>query len=287
MKGQCIGILLISLAWAGCQSPTLVDDVPLPNVRPKVVVYSVLTPADSIEVQVSWAYPIQSGKTLEQAGIRSARVVLYHQQDSIALQPTKVSGRYAGLQKRFPIQIGQTYRLQVNVADQPTLTATCSVPSREASFERITPLPIANGEWQILKEWQDVSTTNDSLNYAIAEYSSFESEYSSYPLVAQKLYDLRTIKRERSLLYDDTTIYHDPELLKQYNTPYTYYLLTLDINLTRFLKMSLQMKDALDNDKSTFLFGFRGIVPEFTNIQNGLGVFGAYVSTKSKPVFLR
>lgn len=277
-------ILLIGSFLLGCQSPVLVDIIDLPDASPQVVVYSMITPADSIEVQVKWANPIQAQIPLDQTGIANARVVMYHGQDSLVVPPLKQAGRYRVSQAIFKIRAGEEYRLTVKVQGQPTLRATCRVPSSAAVFSKISVKQITyEGEWQVSKEWQGVAKPNEIIGYAVAEtYTSIE-----VPIARSQLYDPRTIKHTNYLYFDDTMIFSSSDYKYTSVTPWHFTLITFDKNAHEFTRMSWIMKDAQSYGEEDYLFAFRGLVPPFTNIENGLGVFGAYLTTKSSNVYLR
>ncbi|MDF7818498.1 DUF4249 domain-containing protein [Runella sp. MFBS21] len=277
--GLLLGSFLLS-----CQSPILVDTIDLPDASPQVMVYSMITPADSIEVHLKWANPIQAQIPLTQTGIANARVVMYHGQDSLVVPPLKQAGRYRVSQTTFKIRAGEEYRLVVKVQGQPTIRATCRVPSKAAVFSKISVKQITyEGEWQVTKEWQDVANSNEIIGYAVAE----TVVPIEVPIARSQLYDPRSIKHTNSLYFDDTIIFSHREYKYTSVTPWRFTLIILDKNAHEFLRMSWIMKDAQSYGEDDYLFAFRGLIPPFTNIENGLGVFGAYLTTKSSNVYLR
>ncbi|OIN57252.1 hypothetical protein [Arsenicibacter rosenii] len=65
----------------------------------------------------------------------------------------------------------------------------------------------------------------------------------------------------------------------------TFYLLTMDRNSFRFYAIGNNMYEAVRRGGTNDFFGaYQGVMPEFTNIENGYGVFGAYLRTKKDVV---
>ena len=125
-----ISAWLIMLACIASCSKT-VDNIKLPEVEPKLVVYSYISPADSIiQVNVSMSVPIfNSTNNGSDNIVTDATVTMWNDYgNSIIIPYDPFSKTYFIASSALPILAGRTYHLKVTSGDK-TAESSCTVPS--------------------------------------------------------------------------------------------------------------------------------------------------------------
>lgn len=128
--------LLLSLGFSSCE--TLVSTIPeskLPKVASKLVVQSFISPQDSvIRVVVSQTNPLFSESPVTTNIVSDAQVSISNGTRSVILRYDSTSQLYVFRTRFFPIQGGMTYTLTVKDSTR-TATASTTVPNERATIK--------------------------------------------------------------------------------------------------------------------------------------------------------
>lgn len=250
-----------------------------PEIQTKIVVNCILTPSDSVFASVhkllnvyaqSGSYPNYSD------GIRNATVVLTDltTQQKTTLPFLAKNGLYGTSQTKMKITEGHRYQLTVAAPTFQTVTATCKIPEKAAFFEGFTysePYTTGSlGRRRVEGRWQGI-VSNDSLYYGInlVSQSQFKDEITSF---SSTYFSKDITKSANTYFYQGTTTNN--------LFPKIYTLLTTEKNLYNYYVSAERINDITRSGTGDFFGAYQGIIPEYTNIKNGYGVFGGCVGSK-------
>ncbi len=260
-----------------CIREEIIDDESISKLNnEKLVIYCLLTPGDSIYAYIAKTAPFsQIADKPEDYYVLDALVELSDNNNHFTTLVLKSDTfpLYATSQDNFKVNPSTEYNL--NVSTPRGLNVHAST---------ITPY------------------TYSKLNQGnVSVYTIYDTEFEEYQLIAEVLLYWETISEYSYgyLLYS-STFHYDIEIIEDYfsvgNINYcrygynmffrdsklicdTLYLATTDENLANFMlsqELFLQIKEVLDG--GSFLDLFRGVIPENSNIEEGVGVFGSYLS---------
>lgn len=267
--------ICIILCFTGCFREGLVNDVELPYFEQKTVVLCAISTGDSVEAKVLNATPLGGNIYDEKYLVNNAQVIISEGNRKVNLK-LKRSGIYSISQLIFPIHAGETYELTVQIPDKPIFSASCKVPLVKANFENIDVGNSNNDSRDSFRRkvnlrWKDVSTQTDSSYYLISQKGTYNNvEYTNLEKSSTEAL------RAGGKVYYETTIGNNTAS-KYYRT---FYLITTESKLFQFTKATLIQENISGSDPSKLLTNFKGILPETTNIKNGLGFFGAFLTTQ-------
>ncbi|PWK19461.1 uncharacterized protein DUF4249 [Arcicella aurantiaca] len=277
-----IGYIII-LFFISCNRISVIDDVEFPIPDIKIAVFCFLTPSDSINASIKEIRTLTNKN--KESGIENAVISLKDNNTNVEINLKHIAnGGYYGItQKLFKIQANHTYSLQVNIVNYPLLTSTCTVPHQSATFEKITyGDPFSDGNSmrrRIEARWKDVSSTEQKLNYLISSDGKFKDSFSGEIRDSQPI-----LKPNKDITQSDNTFFYTSAILDDV-FPKNYYLHTLEPNLYLFEKMAQQMDNISKKGSDSVLGSYQGVISEFTNVQNGYGIFGAYLTTSQTITF--
>jgi len=262
-----------------CARETVIDNIAFPNVSSKSAVYCLLTPGDSVWVVVKAVQAINSQSANGTTSISGAKVTLENSTtgQQIVLRSTKQSGYYGCSQRDFPVLPGQRYSLLVSGSNLDTMQATCQIPIRPAQIDTITYGESYNDSFfrhrRVTITWLDVSAKNEPYSYFLSSRYLYDGD-----TLKHTSFDNTLITRVNSqLYYNDDTI--------DSGTPQTYYLFTADQSTYTFLVLAQRMNNVSGGNSGDLFGSYQGIIPSFTNIKNGYGIFGAYLKTSKTITF--
>ena len=284
---------IISLFLQSCIKETDVELTTLLQ-EPKLVVYGVLDPSsDSVKVMVTKTFPVNTDQGIDISDLlvdatvfltnsektSTAEMILLHRDGNV----------YGCSQSQMDIIPGETYYLSVNAEGFEEVTAETTIPEVAA-------------EW---KETMLIETKVDMDGY----YIDGHSFYGSW---SKKINESRQFVSEISLIgrYDESGYYITRSYHKLYTEfestatdfifeswPFHIYeqedveygswfqverymlLVSADQHLYDYI-LYFMLIEGINNvmDGGSFLDLFRGITPEFSNIEGGLGIFGSYLT---------
>ncbi|MFC5270878.1 DUF4249 domain-containing protein [Adhaeribacter terreus] len=284
-KLKTIAFWCVVFLFSACES--VVDIPPLPELPPKLVVVSFISPeAEEVQVSVSRTVPLLSAENNGQpVYVPDAQVTFSDGIDTVLLAYDAAKQLYTT--KSLPVQPGKTYWLHVQNSDGLQAEASCTVPqkinttltARLDSSER--NLEEGGRNYKLEMRWQDLPGLGD--NYKIdgnlfflanpgSSDTTFRSlEFESEPLFEDTDEDGR-LWAERSLTITDFAQLKNTNALLRINA----FLLTTD---AAYLKYHRSLRQYQLNNS------FTSPGKLYTNVQGGFGVFAAYRLYEVKILF--
>jgi Domain of unknown function (DUF4249) len=273
-----ICFLLMTLFFTGCSRTSVVEGIIFPVPNGTLSVFCFLTPSDSIHAAVKEIRSLSN--TYKEIGIENAEITIedLNTKEIIRLKHLSNGGYFGNSQTTFKVKPNHTYLLTVNSPNNLTLKSSCTVPSQGAVIENFTfgdsfDDGLIAKRRRIEARWQDVSTETQKLNYLISSGGKFKDPFTGKIVEVQP-----SLKSFKNISQSGTSLFYNSDTTDD-TFPKYYYLHTLEYNLYQFEKMAQQMDEISKKSTSSFLGAYQGIIPEFTNIQNGYGIFGAYLTT--------
>lgn len=232
----------------------------------KLVVLAYLTPGDSIRVFVNRSVPL--GKEVERADmdVLDATVTLRDENGQEILMKLTDPGIpiYTCAQENLPVVPGQTYHLMVAAPGLKTVTAETTVPTQKASWKTTAISQTNDGISEFSGTWDALPDETD-IDYGVVVYRPAE------PL--DFMHGNQSIKPYSGFYTVERQVYVGNNLQAV--------LITRTKILGQFSKQSeLTLEMAEYYSGAGFyeiISGFKGVIPQFSNIDNGLGVFGSFL----------
>ncbi|MCF8362378.1 MAG: DUF4249 domain-containing protein [Prolixibacteraceae bacterium] len=282
LPGIFIQYIAIMLLFNSCYRETVLD-IELLNKQPKLVLNGVLTPGDSIKVVLTRTFSVKetirvddgvienadlsiadlnTGETVPLRAIGSKKMVYGQSQDSIRILP------------------GHTYKIEANADGYDGIAAKTTIPDERTCWSEkyITNSNINYGNterdyYKFVGEWKSLTGDDYYIVSKNSKYNRYDgkTDINSYHYINyQKSGEIYKIEFEPIFLSSST-----------YKEAYSVLLLTTDENLYQYIKNYDIMDARADEDDYTsfdsFIDGFRGILPEHSNVNGGLGVLGSYL----------
>lgn len=276
---ELFALLLSFQIFQCCMEKTEIDIPSLLNEK-KIVVYGVISPGEEIQVFVARTFPACSDR-IEQIEdsiyLFDARVLLYNKDwtDSIYLQLTNDTiPYYSCAGNELQLVEGETYELFVRADGYTPVSASTTIPQKAAMWENDWELVVVSdeidgdyfdayvfkGTWKtpVSDGYQFVSTNFLTEDHFINRSYSFEYSLSNKNV----MYESEPTPLWTDWIHIVTLVTADENFYK-YAEYYTFYNdLTEDVHY---------------NGDGIYIDLFRGIMPEYTNIEGGYGVFGSYL----------
>ncbi|MDH5366759.1 MAG: DUF4249 domain-containing protein [Cyclobacteriaceae bacterium] len=290
MKEKVI-IFLLMLFFFSCLQNETIDELKIDAFKPQLVVYGLLSPEKDPFVNVRLIKGFEEPNGAEEDLIHNAEVILYNALgEGILLTEVDTTGNYYADKQQFAISKGERYTLEVNY-DKLSVTAECEVPVEGAvwnsfthtkTYEIVQPFYLGNYITNIISgNWVDVSTQTEQYYYVggvdvtdafIATNLHGDTIIENYRIGFNVLYDPYAITTVNDTIHYQGEISYNG-WIKGY-----YHLITMEENYYNFSVTSSRMKNLIDPNIGNFLISYKGILPEFTNIEGGVGFFGAYLT---------
>ncbi len=276
-------ILLSSLLLLSCSKQLKIEGFVFPATESKMILNGILTPSDSIFVSLHKLRTV-GDKTINDKndGIGNAMVTLENTttKERIVLKYLSKNGLYGQSQQIFKITPNQSYQILASAPTFKTVSASCKVPQSAAVFGKFAySEPYNDGFFlrrRVEGQWLDVSQS-DSLYYGVNTSSQIGRTPAEITSFSTTLFSEDITKAGKMYFYNTTAT--DNEFLVNYT------LLTTEKNLYRYYVMAEKIDKIAKSGSGDFFGAFQGIIPEFTNVENGYGVFGAYLSTTTTLTF--
>lgn len=282
-----IFIFVTLIILQACQ--TLVEDVDLEPVDPKLVVTGYVCPQmDSTVIQINFSYP-KKGPLPDFNLLQTAKVEIKQDTAILLLQKSQEYTYYNTVTYYisnilFPIEEGKEYNLMVSLTNGDTVRAKCMVPVK----------PAANFEFA------DVKHVSGSLNDS--PYTSFRLKFLDAPnqenfyLLSGETYDYYYYLEDTVILINKYYFDIPSQMFTDHTGGYDFDGKTMYSNLIKKDDTPEDSKNyilfcSIDENyyryHSTFNNSESGVFIEpslvYTNIENGLGYFGA-VSYRSREI---
>lgn len=266
MKNIFISIIILaSLLMVSCEET--VDNIDLPEVDKKLVLYSFITPGlnpDSSEIFAHLSHSVPyfgSDNDMYSTVVDSALIKLHY--NNLQYQFTESADDYYLHDSTVFFDYGQTYRVTASADGYETVSAEITIPGPAPSDIKLISKKVVEHEW--------------------GKYFAFELEFTDIPGVEN--FYLVDLCQKDGTYYNPYTIYSENNLITDkgkdgktikikaeadYFTgdkTFRIWLMNLDKHTYEYhLKLSMSNYDNPFSEP---------VIP-YTNIENGLGVFGAY-----------
>jgi len=295
--------LLILSIISSCVYEEIIDEKSI-DFGPVLVVYSILSPDDSIYVTVTCASPVS--RIIHQSSdlyILNARVVIKNSNGDSILLNKKADALpvYCASQSDFPIIRGETYYLSIHCESYPSVYAETTIPE-----DMYTWLSVVSRDILIPEEYMNIDGIEITAYWDVDGSSALGSRVFTNT-ITQEFEDTGN-SLQSNLLFEDystiTVVGNHRIFTKQwpaiqYSEIYSHcdmqgcivdsvgpvssrlrsvdlHLITMDEHLNQFVESNDFYSD-IWYGSSSFLNQFRGVIPEYSNIDQGLGVFGSYL----------
>ncbi|GAB3950165.1 hypothetical protein GCM10028805_27630 [Spirosoma harenae] len=266
----------------------------------KLVVSCFISPQDTVlAARISWSQPLFGADTLLKTDVADATVMLSDGSRSVQLSGRHNRGLdgidytlYSVQAIAFPIAAGTTYTLRVSVPDGRSVVSTCTVPNAVPITEvRIDSLAYQEGAGNYLDyyarlHWRDpvgqlnyyrIAGTNEyhfQKSLSMADPGLFRDGrgnwlFQSSALVTDVGNDGNEMIFTGGQLFTPSIWLNDQAQLSRPTGPINAYLLNTDEAYYRY-------HEAIDRQVQSANNPFAEPVLLPTNIQGGLGCFGAY-----------
>lgn len=257
-----------------------IDDVPdikLPPNEPKLVIFSAITPDDSIRVNVHKSNPIFSESVDPSSEpfppVTNAVVSLSNESGEQVTIPYRSSDQlYSIGSDQFSIQEGMNYYLTISAPGFKTITASTTIPDQKAEISSIVVDTIINHDYydyyeseiQITGEVLDNFEQENYYRVQVYYYTCYSYDYpnEAYPKNSREFFS-DAGNEGQNIGFTYRFYYTDWDSIGIYvysmeEEYYNYYRTLLDFSTEN---------------------PFSEPVPVYSNIKNGLGIFGSYLIT--------
>ncbi|MBS9768529.1 MAG: DUF4249 domain-containing protein [Flavobacteriaceae bacterium] len=268
---KVVFIVIFSLCFASCEDFFLSEvDAPVLNTKPQLVVHSYISPNSGIVVSVKRSEPVfskQKPSWADKEQIKDATVVLTNlaTKQSLQIAFNTEQRKYFSMAEAFKIEAGQSYSLQVSTPNGESVSATCTVPNVISS--EIKNIKVQKSEFSEKEIVFEVNDNPTEENFYIAQATAYNDENS--------------VIQQRNYIFSDKNKNGKNIVAKPKNTSYSYQdapiakikitLFSVDKSYYDYAK---SINSQMDNDDNPF--SDPSVI--VSNIQGGLGVFGAYTT---------
>ncbi len=301
MKNSPIHYVLGLIVFFACTREKLIEKG-LPPFVEKLAVFCALTPGDSIKVHVELTAPLNGEATKPMDFyVFDANVLLEDDSGgSISLPLIDSNDAIYGVsQSEFEIKKGNTYYLSITTPNEEFVYATTRIPEKAAAWQsyeitRETSQDLDLGEYvpgvEITGKWEPLS--GDEFGYLVEtiKYSRYDYlDTTKTEFEVQKDYSNISSFSEIEWAGSFLSYSIETELEHTYAAPKAIwklyklesFLVTMNEDLIKYENMFQLMLDIYDyTGGGDFTEVYTGIIPEFSNIEGGIGIFGAYLTDK-------
>ena len=303
-------VLVIALLSA-CVREEVLDDIQSDYFEQQLVIHSLISPGDSILVNVGRSGPL--GDSLQATKVTNASVTITDEQGQVVQLPLVQEGYYTTVygisQQDFAIRAGATYTLSVTHPELPTVEASCTVPEAATPLEAVryvgkSRIPDdGRFTYDVQVNWYDSGpylhrvylsgdyTTTNPEDGSVLEQGTYHHRQDPFHGIEKvdSLFTYYNAFFSSKLFYLDTLpngfILANSVLEAPTTYEITTYLITPDEHMARYqASQEIFAQNESELSSGSFIGLYRGIIPEYSNVQGGLGVFGAYL--RSEPVYL-
>ena len=271
---KIIFTLLIPVVLATrCVREETIDEFRL-NFEKKPVVICILAPGKEVQLLLYNSTSIEDSlKSIKDLGIYDANIYLSNKNRKVKLINTnKELPLY--ISKDFQINKGYKYYLEIKLKDGKVVSSNTSIPEDPVLFKNMEIInqyevkkPIRNNRYEIV-------------GYEIEEFLDVRIEWEKqtpFLLIKEKyFYEDNDIKQD----LDSYFLLDNKVMIKSGNQNIlpVYYLITPNNDLNQYFEIyKIQYENKEASDYESFLDIFRGVLPEYTNINGGIGIFGGYL----------
>ena len=289
-----IGLLVFLLLSTGCIREEIIDESF--DFGRKPVVFCLLSPEKRIELFLSHSFVLgDTGIHHNTQGILNASVFVSNEQgDTVNLKIRESGVPVYSHDSPYPVEQGTTYYLTITIPGyMDTIRAATTLPDRKITFDSIQFIntPYEDKEYHHFVNGKGVDWSYATyFDYNVV----FTNKYNSSFLVYKNNHGNYPINDELNIIkVGHTHIFQENILIKRQDSaritiydyfnaviyrPTKYKLITTSPEFDEYFKVyEIQYENKIAVDTELFLEFFRGVAPEYTNINHGLGVFTSYL----------
>lgn len=275
-------MVLMVVVLTACEK--VVTNVDVPKVEPQMVLFGFISPEDDlIRIDLTLSKPIfgkgnGNGKSAFEA-INNANVVITNENgQAVTLNYIDSAEAYQASQSVYKIEAGKTYTITA-VSPTKSVKATCTVPLdtvplSELTLNRLaTPGSNSSGpNFKYVSKWNDPATKGNYYRLVVQQYYSNPFGNSGYNDICNNFLDDET--RNGQLFATTCEDYSYSSIDTNYRSVY---LLNTDIHYYEYMRRRVNY---YGDDP------FSEPLQQYSNVQNGLGVFCSFRRTKRTLVFV-
>jgi len=256
-----------------------IEEAPWNNNAPIPVVYSVISPNEPVQVYLSKTY--NSRYPAEKIAYPEAVVYLCGS-DSNWIELTRIKSDtivFVDAQKRFTVEKGKTYSLKI-VLNNKTIHAQTTVPATEATIKEATCVSTeSTNNVNVNGEWQPYYVNTINVKFALpvdTEYGYFMTAFTNLIYGSESL---------TGTSFQSNYLYSPKD-----STSFDLKLTTIDPFYKRYLSAeAINMIQSYQDNNAilTIIESFGGVLPHYSNIVNGVGLFGSSVTVSQRVVITK
>ena len=261
-------MMFLTLGATSCEKE--VDPSKLVSVGNKLVVNSIISPQlEWIEVEVSRSRPILGTRDDSNDDyITTATVLISNGNEKLNLIYNSTSRKYELPTSQMPIIEGKSYQLTVTDKTE-TVTAKCLIPSSVDQVQVNAADSYGNGGYTIKIDWQDFPIADSYFYYAYS-YTVENLERWTLVLSEENLGTSQNNETGKMSISDYLQISLSRTPSSNISRKLKFRLLSVDENYYRYQKQLSELVEEGPFTEATQIF---------SNIEGGLGFFGAYSET--------
>ena len=267
--------LFLIILFSSCANSTL--EVAPWNSTPVPVVYSVITPGQAAKVYVNrtynQTYPVVANPYPE------AKVYMCGP-DSNWVELPRISPdttMFEDTQKHLNVEMGKTYTLKVLLKDK-IVRAHTTILSTPALITNASCVLTGKTDirFKFTTDKYDTLFVNKlSIKYSLPGNSDCEYWFTAF---SDRIYETKPLGKGSFYADDFYTPKDSTSLMLNLITIDPYYKRYLD---AQSISTNTQIYDG-NSPVLAIIMNFGGVMPQFSNIQNGVGLFGNYVTDKKR-----
>lgn len=260
---RMIFILCIAVITSCVREEVISLDVE--NNSHKLVVLGFLTPGDSIQVYVGRSIPIGSPAI----GSNELNASVFLSADNGEQVELKLENPnipiYTCSQMDFPIIEGTRYKIEVSASGLQTVTSSTQVPKEKALWTSTVLSQSNDGQGEFIGTWNALADESD-VDYGVSVY--LKSEPRDLLIGNESIIPVhQTYRVQRNVYYGNNM----HAVLITRTKPVG--------DFSKMAELTIEMSSYYSGAGFfDIISGFKGVIPEESNILGGLGVFGAYLT---------
>ena len=267
-KQALVNIIILFSLCTACVSEDIVDISS--KHQPKIFVLGFLSPDNDVEIYLGRTIPFGTiQENPENYKVFDAEVRIQEEGGETYLLKETGDGTplYRCSKSEFPISAGKTYTLEVNHNDLPTVQANTTVPSAKAHWQNLEISPSEMYYYMVSGNWEKLPHTD------LKQYGVLIENLDPYRLnkgTSEGIFptgNLISLKREIFLANGERGLRAT--------------LLTKDVHYGAYSNIADLTWNVMEDFSSAgfaeIISGFKGVIPQHSNVENGVGVFGSYL----------
>lgn len=272
-RNMLLSLAALTIFLSSCTKD--VDNIKLPATDPKLVVGCFISPEDTlIVVTLTRSNPIFGAghNNTNNSSVEDAVVTISNGTTSATIPYNYADQEYELSASSFPILGGQTYYLSVSTPRGESVSGSCTVPASNLSALSVEFTDTVSSTKVITVKWQDM--TGEANYYRAFGQTVFIDLFSPGDTSYNDMYGDNTLQNDYQKDGNEMRVKLNGFQNPSYNTGESWKVVAYDIYLLNVDAEYYKYQNS--HDHYVYDDPFSEPSPLYTNIQGGLGVFGAY-----------